>query len=130
VFAVVSSGGKQYRVEPGATLRVERIDAEPGSSVTLDRVLVVGDGDEVRVGDPLVSGASVRATVLGEVLGDKIVVFKYKPKVKYRRRTGHRQRYTALRVEEITGAGDKPRPAARASGRRKAAPAKEPADGA
>jgi large subunit ribosomal protein L21 len=129
VFAVVSSGGKQYRVEPGATLRVERIDAVPGTSVTLDRVLVVGDGDEVRVGDPLVSGVSVRATVLGEVLGDKIVVFKYRPKVKYRRRTGHRQRYTALRVDEIAGTGEKPRPAARTSGRRKAA-AKEPPDGA
>jgi large subunit ribosomal protein L21 len=105
MYAVVRTGGKQYRVEAGATLLVEKLVAEPGSSITLDRVLLVGDGEKVTVGTPTVSGASVSATVLGEELGQKIVVFKFKQKVKYRRRTGHRQHLTRLRVDAITAGG-------------------------
>ena len=101
MYAVVSSGGKQYRVEPGGTLLVDRLDAEPGASVVLDRVLLVENDGKVSVGNPTVAGASVSATVVGEELGEKIVVFKYKQKVKYRRRTGHRQHLTRLRIDKI-----------------------------
>lgn len=101
MYAVVSSGGKQYRVEAGSTLTLERLDGEPGTSFTFDRVLLIGDGDEVTVGTPIVAGASVSATVLGEALGPKLVIFKFKQKVKYRRRTGHRQHLTRVRVDEI-----------------------------
>ena len=101
MYAVVSSGGKQYRVEAGSTLTLERLDGEPGASFTFDRVLLIGDGDEVTVGTPVVAGASVSATVLGEELGPKLVIFKFKQKVKYRRRTGHRQHLTRVRIDEI-----------------------------
>jgi large subunit ribosomal protein L21 len=105
MYAVVRTGGRQYRVEAGTTLVVEKLAGEPGSSVTFDRVLLVGDGDTVLVGTPTVAGASVSATVLGQVLGEKIVVFKFKQKAKYRRRTGHRQQLTQLRIDEISAGG-------------------------
>jgi len=101
MYAVVSSGGKQYRVEAGSTLTLERLPGEPGASFTFDRVLLIGDGDEVTVGTPVVAGASVSATVLGEALGPKLVIFKFKQKVKYRRRTGHRQHLTRVRIDAI-----------------------------
>lgn len=101
MYAVVSSGGKQYRVEAGSTLTLERLDGQPGASFIFDRVLLIGDGDEVTVGTPVVSGASVSATVLGDELGPKLVIFKFKQKVKYRRRTGHRQHLTRVRIDEI-----------------------------
>jgi len=101
MYAVVSSGGKQYRVEAGSTLTLERLDGEPGASFTFDRVLLIGDGDEVTVGTPVVAGASVSATVLGQALGPKLVIFKFKQKVKYRRRTGHRQHLTRVRIDAI-----------------------------
>lgn len=104
MYAVVATGGKQYRVEPGTTLTVEKLSAEPGGSVVLGRVLLVGDGETVTIGSPLVDGASVSATVLEAALGPKLVIFKFKQKVKYRRRTGHRQHLTLLRVDEIRGA--------------------------
>jgi large subunit ribosomal protein L21 len=105
MYAVVRTGGKQYRVEAGTTLVVEKLGGEPGSRVTFDRVLLVGDGDSVTVGNPTVSGATVSGTVVGESLGAKIVVFKFKQKVKYRRRTGHRQRLTQVRIDSITAGG-------------------------
>jgi large subunit ribosomal protein L21 len=105
MYAVMTTGGKQYRVEAGSTLVVEKLAGEPGSSVTFDRVLLVGDGETVTVGTPTVEGASVRATVLGEELGPKIVVFKFKQKVKYRRRTGHRQHLTRLHIDAISADG-------------------------
>jgi large subunit ribosomal protein L21 len=101
MYAVVSSGGKQYRVEAGSTLTLERLQGEPGASVTFDRVLLIADGDDVTVGTPVVPGASVSATVLGEALGPKLVIFKFKQKVKYRRRTGHRQHLTRVRIDAI-----------------------------
>jgi large subunit ribosomal protein L21 len=107
MYAVVTTGGKQYRVEAGSELVVERLSAEPGAAITFDRVLLVGDGEAVTVGTPTVDGASVSATVLGEALGPKLVVFKFKQKVKYRRRTGHRQHLTRVRVDEINAGGTK-----------------------
>jgi large subunit ribosomal protein L21 len=121
MYAVVSSGGKQYRVEPGGTLTIERVAAEAGSTLTFDRVLLIGDGDVVTVGTPVVTGASVSATVLGEELGPKLVIFKFKQKVKYRRRTGHRQHLMKVRIDAINADGKstkaaepKPEPAAKA----------------
>ena len=119
MFAVVSSGGKQYRVEPGNTVLVDRVASEPGASITFDRVLLIGDGDETTVGTPLVSGASVSGTVLSEELGPKLVIFKFKQKVKYRRRTGHRQHLTLVRIDEINAEG-------RSKARSKAKAAPEP----
>ena len=106
MYAVVKTGGKQYRVQPGDTLDVELLGGPGGATVELDRVLMVGGDGEAAVGQPLVPGARVVAEVVGEVRGPKIVVFKYKSKVRYRRKTGHRQTLTRLRVTEIRrGAG-------------------------
>ena len=116
MYAVLSSGGKQYRVEAGTTLMLERLDGEPGvagAQVTFDRVLLIGDGDDVTIGTPTVAGASVSATVLGEALGPKLVIFKFKQKVKYRRRTGHRQHLMRVRIDAINADG-KPRAKAKA----------------
>lgn len=101
MYAVVSSGGKQYRVEPGATLVVERVAGEPGAEITFERVLLLGDGDQVTVGTPTVDGVSVRGTVLGDERGPKLIVFKYRPKARYRRRVGHRQHLTRVRIDAI-----------------------------
>jgi len=104
MYAVLSSGGKQYRVEAGSELMLERLDGVPGvpgTSLTFDRVLLIGDGDDVTIGTPVVAGASVSATVIGEALGPKLVIFKFKQKVKYRRRTGHRQHMTRVRIDAI-----------------------------
>ncbi|MBI4504600.1 MAG: 50S ribosomal protein L21 [Chloroflexi bacterium] len=101
MYAIVETGGHQYKVSPGMQLDVERLDAEPGALVELDRVLLVAHEGEPAVGRPTVPGARVRARVIGEVKGDKIVVFRYKAKSRYRRKTGHRQRYTRLAIEEI-----------------------------
>lgn len=104
MYAIVQTGGKQYRIQPGDVLEVERLSADEGSTVELDQVLMVGDGDNVQVGAPLVTGAKVVAEVLGEEKGEKILVFRYKRKVRYRRHTGHRQTYTRIRINEIVGA--------------------------
>jgi large subunit ribosomal protein L21 len=105
MYAVVSTGGKQYRVEPGTTLAIEKLAVEPGESVMFDRVLLVGDGDETTVGTPTVAGATVSGTVLGAERGPKLVIFKFKQKVKYRRHTGHRQQLMRVRIDEITQDG-------------------------
>ena len=131
MYAVLSSGGKQYRVEPGSTVLMERLPSEPGASILFDRVLLIGDGDDVTVGTPVVSGATVSGTVLGEELGPKLVIFKFKQKVKYRRRTGHRQHLLRVRIDEINAEGrGKSRAKAKAEPA-KAEPAKaEPAEAA
>lgn len=100
-YAIIETGGKQYRVSVGDRISVERIDAEPGADVTIDRVLVVGGAGDARVGAPFVAGASVTATVDAQRKGEKIVVFKYKPKKRYRRRIGHRQQLTNLTITGI-----------------------------
>ena len=114
MYAVVSTGGKQYRVEAGTELVVERVPGDAGSTVTFDRVLLVGDGEAVTVGTPVVDGASVSGTVLGEALGPKLIVFKFKQKATYRRKNGHRQHMTRVRIDEITAGGKKAKPAAKA----------------
>jgi large subunit ribosomal protein L21 len=91
----------QYKVEAGQVLDIDLIEADPGDTVELGEVLLLGGGSDVRVGAPVIDGALVRAEVVGEVKGDKIVVFRYKPKKRYRRRTGHRQRYTRIKITEI-----------------------------
>jgi len=104
VYAVVQAGGRQHKVEVGATVDVDLIDAAVGSSVELDQVLLLSGDDGVTVGQPTVEGAKVIGEVVDDVRGDKIIVFKYKPKVRYRRKTGHRQDYTRLRIKEIVTA--------------------------
>jgi large subunit ribosomal protein L21 len=101
VYAVIRDRGAQYRVEEGQTLDVALMDAEPGTQITLGEVLMVGGTDDVKIGAPLVANASVIAEVVGEARGEKIVIFKYKRKKRYRRRTGHRQDYTRLAIREI-----------------------------
>lgn len=100
-YAVVETGGKQYCVTEGQTLRVERMPLAVGEEVELDRVLLVSKGGEVLVGRPLVEGARVRATVVGVGKHKKRLVMKYRPKQRYRRKLGHRQPYTLLRIQEI-----------------------------
>lgn len=102
MYAIVETGGKQYRVQPGDTVAVERLAGEPGDALDLERVLLVGGGEGApRVGAPAVAGAIVRAEVVEHLRGDKIIVFRYKSKVRYRRKTGHRQSLTRLRITDI-----------------------------
>jgi len=101
VYAIVETGGKQYRVAIGDTIDVETLPGQPGDQVELGRVLMVKDGDQIKVGQPEVSGAKVVATIVAPVKGPKIRIFKYKPKVRYRRTLGHRQRYTRLSIDKI-----------------------------
>jgi large subunit ribosomal protein L21 len=102
MYAILETGGKQYRVQPGDTINVERLFAEPGETLQLGSVLLLaGDGERVRVGTPSVPGAVVQAEVLEHARGDKIIVFRYKSKVRYRRKTGHRQALTRLRITDI-----------------------------
>ena len=100
-YAIVQMGGKQYRVSSGEIIDVMHLPAVEGSIVELDQVLLVADGESVRVGTPTVEGAKVLAEVLSEGKGKKVIVFKYKPKVRYRRMKGHRQLYTRLAIKEI-----------------------------
>ncbi len=101
MFAVIQSGGKQYRVSPGDLLRVEKLNGEVGDQISFENVLLVGGDDESRVGQPVVPGASVIGTIVDQTRGDKILVFKFKRRKMYRRKTGHRQYLTAVRIEEI-----------------------------
>ncbi|NLY56607.1 MAG: 50S ribosomal protein L21 [Firmicutes bacterium] len=101
MYAIVETGGKQYKVSKGDVITVEKLDAEAGSEVALDKVLLVHNGSELKVGTPLVSGAKVTAKVLGHGKGKKILVFKFKAKKNYRRRRGHRQPFTKLMIQEI-----------------------------
>lgn len=101
IYAIVESGGKQYRVTEGQTLDLELLHAPEGETIELDRVLLLEQDGAVALGRPYVEGARVLAEVVGEVKGDKLIVFKYKPKVRYRRKTGHRQHYTRVQVKTI-----------------------------
>jgi large subunit ribosomal protein L21 len=105
IYAIIETGGKQYRVSPGQSLDVERLEVAQGSSVELDRVLLIAQGEKVTVGNPTVGGAKVLATSQGEIKGEKVIVFKYKPKVRYRKKTGHRQTYTRLTIDKIIEPG-------------------------
>jgi len=101
VYAVVQTGGKQYRVAVGDRIDVERLDAEPGTEVTLERVLMVEQDGDVKIGTPVVDGAKVIASVDAQKRGKKLIVFKMRPKKRYRRKTGHRQNLTQLTITNI-----------------------------
>ena len=103
MYALIEFKGKQYKAEKGALLQVDLIDAEPGSAVDIDSVLLIS-GDKVVVGAPYVQGAKVQAVVEAHEKADKIIVFKYKPKKDYRRKQGHRQQYSVIKIQDIIGA--------------------------
>lgn len=104
MYAVIETGGKQYRVQPGDIIDVELLDdaGDAGSAVSFERVLLVGNDDDVKVGTPMVEGAQVSGQLLSEVRGTKIRVFKYKRRKQYRRTQGHRQNYHRVRIQEIS----------------------------
>lgn len=102
MFAVVRTGGKQYKVVVGDEIEVEKLPGEPGDSFQLGEVLMVAEGEDVRAGAESLGGASVRATLVEHFRGPKLRIFKYKPKKRYRKRQGHRQDYTRVKIEEIT----------------------------
>lgn len=100
-FVIVEQGGKQYRIAEGGTVEVDRLPNEVGESLTLEDVLLSVDGDKITIGTPLVKGAKVQTKVLDHFKGRKILVFKYRPKQRYRVKSGHRQQYTRLLIESI-----------------------------
>jgi large subunit ribosomal protein L21 len=101
MYAIIKSGGKQYRVKAGEQLRVEALSADVGASVSLEEVLMVGTGEDVKVGAPFVSGAKVKATVVSHGRGDKVRIFKMRRRKHYQKSQGHRQSYTELRIDDI-----------------------------
>ena len=101
-YAIVEDGGKQYKAIEGSTIEVDHFASEVGEQIDLERVLLVADGSKVTVGTPLVSKVKVQATVVSHIKGPKVVIFKYKPKVRYRRKSGHRQKYTRLMIDKIS----------------------------
>ena len=100
-YAIVEDGGKQYKAVEGTTIDVDRFSSEVGEEVDLERVLLVADGESISVGTPLIAGAKVQATVLSHVKGPKVIIFKYKPKIRYRVKKGHRQHYPRLMINTI-----------------------------
>ena len=106
MYAVIKTGGKQYRVREGDTLRVEKLAAEAGATIQFDQILMVGEGDNVTVGTPYISGGQVSATVISQGRGDKIKVVKFKRRKNYLRRNGHRQAFTEVEITNIGGAGE------------------------
>lgn len=103
MYAVIRTGGKQYRVAAGDKLKVEKLLADVGAEVTLEQVLAVGAGEAVKVGAPLVAGAAVKATVLAHGLGDKVQIFKMRRRKHYKKSQGHRQAYTEIEITGISG---------------------------
>src|SRR5205823_11749784 len=103
MYAVIKTGGKQYRVSPGEKLKVEQITADVGAEVVLDQVLMVGEGESVRFGQPVVAGATVKATVVRHGRGDKVTIFKMRRRKHYQKHQGHRQGYTELKIDGIVG---------------------------
>ncbi len=103
MYAVIRTGGKQYRVSEGQTLRVEKLPGAAGDKVTFGEVLLVGGGDSPKIGQPLVNGAQVLAEIKAQDRGKKIVIFKFRRRKNYRRKNGHRQPYTDVRITGITG---------------------------
>ena len=103
MYAVIKTGGKQYKVSPGEKLKVEQLPTEVGAAVVLDQVLMVGEGESVRLGQPMVPGATVRATVVGHGRGDKVTIFKMRRRKHYQKHQGHRQNYTELKIDSIVG---------------------------
>ncbi len=102
MYAVIKTGGKQYRVASGDKLRVEKLPGDVGSEIVLDQVLAVGEGESLSLGNPLVSGASVKATVVSHGRGEKVHIFKMRRRKHYKKSQGHRQSYTEIRIDGIT----------------------------
>ncbi len=102
MYAVIKTGGKQYRVVAGEKLKVEQIPADIGAQITLDRILMVGEGEAVKIGAPLVQGASVQATVVSHGRHDKVKIFKMRRRKHYQKHQGHRQNYTEIRIDGIS----------------------------
>ena len=100
-YAIVEDGGKQYKAVEGGTIEVDLYKAEVGEQIDLERVLLISDGENTTIGNPVVGGARVQATVVGQIKGPKVIVFKYKPKKRYRVKKGHRQKYTRLQIDAI-----------------------------
>ena len=102
MYAVIKTGGKQYRVVAGEKLKIEQIPADVGAEITLDQILMVGEGESVKVGTPIVAGASVKATVLSQGRHDKVKIFKMRRRKHYQKHQGHRQNYTEIRIDGIS----------------------------
>ncbi len=102
MYAVIKTGGKQYRVVAGEKLKIEQIPAEVGAEITIDQILMVGEGESVQIGAPLVTGASVKATVLSQGRHDKVTIFKMRRRKHYQKHQGHRQNYTEIRIDGIS----------------------------
>ncbi len=105
MYAVIKTGGKQYKVEAGATLKVEKLLGDVGSKLVIDKVLMINDGDNTTIGAPLVAGATVSATVLSHGRADKVMIFKFRRRKHYRKTQGHRQSFTEIQIGEILAAG-------------------------
>jgi large subunit ribosomal protein L21 len=103
MYAVIKTGGKQYKVAPGEKIKVELLPADVGAEVVLDQVLMVGEGESVRLGQPIVAGAMVKATVIAHGRGEKISIFKMRRRKHYQKHQGHRQGYTELSIDSIAG---------------------------
>jgi large subunit ribosomal protein L21 len=125
MYAVIKTGGKQYKVAAGDYLKVEKLDGDVGSKLVIDKILMVADGDNVTIGSPLVAGAKVNATVLSHGKGDKVMIFKFHRRKHYRKTQGHRQSYTEIQIDDINGKGAAKAEAKPAAA--KAAVAKKPA---
>jgi large subunit ribosomal protein L21 len=106
MYAVVNSGGKQYKVREGEIFRVEKISGDVGSSVSFDKVLMFSDGENVKIGQPVLDDVAVQGHIVEQGKHKKILVFKYKRRKRYRRKQGHRQQYTAIRIDSIGGSGE------------------------
>ena len=102
MYAIIRAGGHQYRAEPGKTLRIQSLDAQPGETVRFEEVLLGADGDNIKIGAPVVSGAAVTAEVVRHGRGEKIIIFKHKRRRNYRRKQGHRQGFTEVKVNDIS----------------------------
>jgi len=102
MYAVIKTGGKQYRVSAGEKVRIETIEAEVGAEVVLDQVLMVGEGDKISVGKPLIAGAAVKATVVSHGRGEKVRIFKHRRRKHYKKQAGHRQNYTEIQISGIS----------------------------
>ena len=103
MYAVIKSGGKQHRVEPGEVLRLEKLDATEGETVNFDRVMMIGEGENIQIGTPFVDGGAVTAEVVSHGRGNKITIIKMRRRKHYRRQAGHRQYYTEVKIKEISG---------------------------
>ncbi|HSI44400.1 MAG TPA: 50S ribosomal protein L21 [Methylotenera sp.] len=111
MYAVIKTGGKQYRVVAGEKLKVEKLAADVGATVTLDQILMVSDGATTTIGSPIIAGATVSATVVSHGRGDKVMIFKFRRRKHYRKTQGHRQSYTEIQIGDISASGKAAKPA-------------------